>query len=130
RSKNRHIARDSKGNLVFMAETRAWLQMVQDNYPDIAFHFTSEFYKGSLSSFFYDNAGGSGGVPTGLELSSGKGINSWLSVGGKRILPAFQSSFACSIRSIRDETKFHQINRSPKGSPPRNIKVEDSFAII
>lgn len=43
RSKNRHIARDSKGNLVFMAETRAWLQMVQDNYPDIAFHFTSEF---------------------------------------------------------------------------------------
>ena len=43
RSKNRHIARDSKGNLVFMAETRAWLQMVQDNYPDIDFHFTSEF---------------------------------------------------------------------------------------
>ena len=43
RSKNRHIARDNKGNLVFMAETRAWLQMVQDNYPDIDFHFTSEF---------------------------------------------------------------------------------------
>lgn len=43
RSKNRHIARDSKGNLVFMAETKAWLQMVQDNYPEIEFHFTSEF---------------------------------------------------------------------------------------
>ena len=43
RSKNRHIARDNKGNLVFMAETKAWLQMVQDNYPDIDFHFTSEF---------------------------------------------------------------------------------------
>jgi peptide chain release factor 3 len=43
RSKNRHIARDNKGNLVFMAETRAWLQMVQENYPDIDFHFTSEF---------------------------------------------------------------------------------------
>ena len=43
RSKNRHIARDNKGNLVFMAETKAWLQMVQDNYPDIEFHFTSEF---------------------------------------------------------------------------------------
>ena len=43
RSKNRHIARDSKGNLVFMAETKAWLQMVQENYPEIEFHFTSEF---------------------------------------------------------------------------------------
>jgi peptide chain release factor 3 len=43
RSKNRHIARDKEGNLVFMAETKAWLQMVQDNYPDIEFHFTSEF---------------------------------------------------------------------------------------
>src|SRR5690606_37616016 len=43
RSKSRHIARDREGKLVFMAETRAWLQMVQDNYPDIQFHFTSEF---------------------------------------------------------------------------------------
>jgi len=43
RSKNRHIARDNKGNLVFMAESKAWLQMVQDNYPEIEFHFTSEF---------------------------------------------------------------------------------------
>ncbi|QDH81464.1 peptide chain release factor 3 [Echinicola soli] len=43
RSKNRHIAYDKDGKLVFMAESRAWLQMVQDNYPDIEFHFTSEF---------------------------------------------------------------------------------------
>jgi peptide chain release factor 3 len=28
---------------VFMAESRAWLKMVQDNFPDINFHFTSEF---------------------------------------------------------------------------------------
>ncbi|MBS9522482.1 peptide chain release factor 3 [Litoribacter alkaliphilus] len=43
RSKNRHIARDKEGKLVFMAESKSWLQMVQDNYPDIEFHFTSEF---------------------------------------------------------------------------------------
>lgn len=43
RSKNRHIARDREGKLVFMAETKAWLQMVQDNYPEIEFHYTSEF---------------------------------------------------------------------------------------
>ncbi|KEO72865.1 peptide chain release factor 3 [Anditalea andensis] len=43
RSKNRHIARDKDGKLVFMAETKSWLQMVQDNYPEIEFHFTSEF---------------------------------------------------------------------------------------
>jgi peptide chain release factor 3 len=42
-SKLRHIARDKDGKLVFMAESRAWLQMVQDNFPEIEFHFTSEF---------------------------------------------------------------------------------------
>lgn len=43
RSKNRYIARDKDDKLVFMAESKSWLQMVQDNYPDIEFHFTSEF---------------------------------------------------------------------------------------
>ncbi len=42
-SKFRHIAKDKDGKLVFMAETKAWLQMVQENFPDINFHFTSEF---------------------------------------------------------------------------------------
>jgi peptide chain release factor 3 len=42
-SKQRHIATDKDGKLVFMAESRAWLQMVQDNFPDIQFHFSSEF---------------------------------------------------------------------------------------
>jgi len=42
-SKHRHIAHDKDGKPVFMAETKAWLQMVQDNFPDIEFHFTSEF---------------------------------------------------------------------------------------
>lgn len=42
-SKQRHIARDKDGKLVFMAESKGWLQMVQDNFPDISFHFTSEF---------------------------------------------------------------------------------------
>ena len=42
-SKLRYIARDKEDKLVFMAESKAWLQMVQDNFPDIKFHFTSEF---------------------------------------------------------------------------------------
>ena len=42
-SKQRHIARDKDDKLVFMAESKAWLQMVQENFPDIQFHFTSEF---------------------------------------------------------------------------------------
>ena len=42
-SKQRHLARDKDGKLVFMAESKAWLQMVQENFPDIVFHFTSEF---------------------------------------------------------------------------------------
>ncbi|MEM9341303.1 MAG: peptide chain release factor 3 [Bacteroidota bacterium] len=43
KDKYRHIAKDKEGRLVFMAETKAWLQMVQDNFPDIVFHFISEF---------------------------------------------------------------------------------------
>ena len=42
-SKQRHIARDKDDKLVFMAESQAWLQMVQDNFSEISFHFTSEF---------------------------------------------------------------------------------------
>jgi peptide chain release factor 3 len=42
-SKQRHIAVDKDDKLVFMAESKAWLQMVQDNFPEISFHFTSEF---------------------------------------------------------------------------------------
>ena len=42
-SKLRYIARDKEDKLVFMAESKAWLQMVRDNFPDIHFHFTSEF---------------------------------------------------------------------------------------
>ncbi len=43
KDKFRYIARDKEGKLVFMAETRAWLQMVQDNFPEVTFHFISEF---------------------------------------------------------------------------------------
>jgi len=43
KSKLRHIARDKDGALVFMAESKAWLQMVVDNFPKIKFHFTSDF---------------------------------------------------------------------------------------
>ena len=43
KSKYRHIARDKDDKLVFMAETKQWLMMVQENFPDIQFHFTSEY---------------------------------------------------------------------------------------
>ena len=42
-SKIRHIAKDKDGQWVFMAESKAWLQMVQGNFPEIEFHFTSEY---------------------------------------------------------------------------------------
>ena len=43
KDKYRHIAKDKEGKLVFMAESKAWLQMVQDNFPEIDFHNISEF---------------------------------------------------------------------------------------
>jgi len=43
KDKYRHIAKDKEGKIVFMAETKAWLQMVEENFPDIEFHSISEF---------------------------------------------------------------------------------------
>ncbi|MEL7120070.1 MAG: peptide chain release factor 3 [Bacteroidota bacterium] len=40
--RKRDIARDKDGQLVFLAESAWALQMQQENYPDIEFHFTSE----------------------------------------------------------------------------------------
>ncbi len=42
-SKYRHIAKDKDGKWVFIAETKAWMQMVEENFPEIDFHVTSEF---------------------------------------------------------------------------------------
>src|SRR5690606_6503153 len=74
------------------------------------------------------NGSGGGGPPAGLVLSAGRGMNSLLSVGGKMIRPSFQSAFACSILTFLEETKFHQINRSPTGSPPSIMSVVLSVA--
>lgn len=43
KDKLRHVAKDKEGKLVFMAESKAWLQMVEENFPDITFHSISEF---------------------------------------------------------------------------------------
>ncbi len=42
-SKYRHIAKDKDGKWVFMAETKSWLQMVEENFSEIDFRITSEF---------------------------------------------------------------------------------------
>src|SRR5262249_9287388 len=56
------------------------------------------------------------------DYRSGSGMNS-VSPGTGLNRPLFQSSLACSIRSRRDETKFHQIYRGPSSAaPPRNIR--------
>ena len=79
--------------------------------------------------FFYESGSGFGALPA-VRLSSGSGTNSLLSVGGSNMRPCFQSSLACSIRSLREETKFHQICLSPNGSPPKSMSVVLSFATL
>src|SRR5690554_4817854 len=65
----------------------------------------------------YDSGCGAGpSLLAGFDPFSGSGTNSSLSLGGKIIFPVSQSCFACSIRSLLEDTKFHQIKRSPKGS--------------
>ncbi|MFK7979464.1 MAG: peptide chain release factor 3 [Saprospiraceae bacterium] len=41
--RKRDMATDKDGNHVFLAESAWTLKMAQDNFPDIVFHFTSEF---------------------------------------------------------------------------------------
>lgn len=43
KDKYSYIAKDKEGKWVFMAETKAWLQMVETNCPKIRFHSISEF---------------------------------------------------------------------------------------
>ncbi len=43
KQKYRNMAMDKEGRPVFMADTAFALQMAQDKFPDIKFHFTSEF---------------------------------------------------------------------------------------
>ncbi len=41
--KQRYLAKDKRGQLVFLADSAFSLQMTQQKYPSIKFHFTSEF---------------------------------------------------------------------------------------
>ena len=41
--RKRDIAYDKDKNAVFLAESAWTLQMAQENFPDVEFHFTSEF---------------------------------------------------------------------------------------
>jgi peptide chain release factor 3 len=41
--KYQHLATDKEGREVYMAESPYALQMAQDNFPEITFHFSSEF---------------------------------------------------------------------------------------
>ncbi|MBD3637268.1 MAG: peptide chain release factor 3 [Crocinitomicaceae bacterium] len=43
KAKSTYIAKDKDDNYVFLAETPFLLQMAQQDYPDITFHFTSDF---------------------------------------------------------------------------------------
>lgn len=41
--RKKDLARDKDGKLVFLAESAWTLKMAQENFPEIVFHFTSEF---------------------------------------------------------------------------------------
>ncbi|TPN81779.1 peptide chain release factor 3 [Aquimarina algicola] len=43
RVKNKFLAKDKRGQLVFLADSSFSLQMTQQKYPSVQFHFTSEF---------------------------------------------------------------------------------------
>jgi len=43
RIKHRYLAKDKKGQLVFLADSAFSVQMTQDKYPTVKLHFTSEF---------------------------------------------------------------------------------------
>ena len=49
RIKGTEMAKDKEDNWVFLAPSSWMLRMAQENYPDLEFHFTSEFKTASES---------------------------------------------------------------------------------
>ncbi|MCG8891916.1 peptide chain release factor 3, partial [Tenacibaculum finnmarkense] len=45
RVKQRYLAKDKEGKLVFLADSSFTMQMTQSKYPTVKLHFTSEFEK-------------------------------------------------------------------------------------
>jgi peptide chain release factor 3 len=45
RIKQRYLAKDKQGKLVFLADSEFTIQMTQNKYPSVKLHFTSEFEK-------------------------------------------------------------------------------------
>ena len=45
RTKQRYLAKDKQGQLVFLADSEFTIQMTQNKYPSVKLHFTSEFKK-------------------------------------------------------------------------------------
>jgi peptide chain release factor 3 len=43
RVKQRYLATDKQGQLVFLADSAFTIQMTQSKYPSVKLHFTSEF---------------------------------------------------------------------------------------
>ena len=43
RVKQRYLAHDKQGQLVFLADSAFSIQMTQEKYPNVKLHFTSEF---------------------------------------------------------------------------------------
>src|SRR5262252_4713079 len=61
---------------------------------------------------------------------SGSGMNSTSSPGTRSKRAAFQSFLACSMRSLREETKFHQMWRGPSiVAPPSSTKCASPTAV-
>ena len=61
---------------------------------------------------------------------SGSGMNSLSSPGTVSKRPAFQSALACSMRSLREETKFHQMCRGPSIAAPPTSTTRASLAAV
>ena len=58
-------------------------------------------------------------------------MNSISSPGTLPKWPAVHSALACSMRSLRDETKFHQMWRGPSiGAPPTMTKCVSVAAVM
>src|SRR5690606_42089809 len=65
----------------------------------------------------------------GAPRSGGNGTNSSEARSGSFMRPARQSALACSMRSLRDDTKFQSMKRGPTGSPPMATSTDGARAV-
>ena len=75
RVKQKFLAKDKRNQLVFFADSSFSLQMTQQKYPEITFHFTSEFWFNKIFDGIYLRVSRKNTIKLSLSNTNQKSFN-------------------------------------------------------